>query len=241
MSQIRFVPENRVFPVSEPIPLSEAAAACDILIEPPCGGKGECGKCRVKFLEGAPESSEADRHQLSDELIAQGWRLACRTIVAGSAVIEVPPAGRAVGAKSFGPEDLFAGEPWDPVVRVVGFDLPAPTLGQQWSEFDWLQKALGGESEAHIEGSAGVVRSLPSSLAELGRRGEATLYGWRVVALERTGLRHGVAIDVGSTTVACGLIDLTNGRVVATEAELNPQVRHGAGLCAKERRKRRLP
>ena len=54
-----------------------------------CGGRGRCGRCRVRFLSGAPDASEADRAVLAEELLRDGWRLACRAVPAGEAVVEV--------------------------------------------------------------------------------------------------------------------------------------------------------
>lgn len=54
-----------------------------------CGGRGRCGRCRVRFLSGAPEASEADRAVLAEELLRDGWRLACRAVPVGEAVVEV--------------------------------------------------------------------------------------------------------------------------------------------------------
>ncbi len=58
----------------------------------PCGGKGRCGKCRVKTLEGAPAPLERERELLTPEELAEGWRLAClRRPVAGACQVEPPP------------------------------------------------------------------------------------------------------------------------------------------------------
>ena len=42
-----------------------------------CGGRGACGKCRVRFLTDAPLPSFADRKIFSPEELRLGWRLAC--------------------------------------------------------------------------------------------------------------------------------------------------------------------
>ncbi len=246
MPQIRFLPEDRHCTLDEPILVSEAAADCDILIEHPCGGKGQCSKCRIRFREGAPDPSPADRSQLNEDLLRQGWRLACQTILRRDAVIEVPPAGRALSAKSFGPEDLFAHEPPEPQICVRPFALAKPTLEYQWSHLEALEHALGlsqpdpqlstagrSRTRRRLRASASVIRSLGTLLTALGRRGEATLDGDRLIALAAKGLHHGIAVDVGSTTLAVGLTDLVTGRILAAQAALNPQVRYGSDVVAR--------
>lgn len=42
-----------------------------------CGGRGECGRCTVQFLEGAPIPTMLERSRFSPEKLRQGYRLAC--------------------------------------------------------------------------------------------------------------------------------------------------------------------
>ena len=58
----------------------------------PCGGRGTCGKCRVRFVSDAPEVSEDGKKFFSEEEIADGWRLACRVTMEGPVVLELPDA-----------------------------------------------------------------------------------------------------------------------------------------------------
>lgn len=55
-----------------------------------CGGKGSCGKCKIRFLSGAPEPRYAERRKFSEEELAAGWRLACQTKVFGEASVVLP-------------------------------------------------------------------------------------------------------------------------------------------------------
>ena len=57
-----------------------------------CGGRGTCGKCKVRFISGAPEPSEDGKRFFSEEELASGWRLACRTTVSGRVHLEIPEA-----------------------------------------------------------------------------------------------------------------------------------------------------
>ncbi len=56
----------------------------------PCGGNGTCGKCRVRFIFGAPKANEADKNILTEKEIADGWRVGCKAVVTGEFAIEIP-------------------------------------------------------------------------------------------------------------------------------------------------------
>jgi len=157
---VRFLPENRVWRGEGPAELFLAAATCDILVEQPCGSKTVCGKCRVRVLEGDLPPGPADLRLLGPEATAAGWRLGCRLLLYTDATIEIPPAARAVAAKSFGDEGPLLDPPGD-----------APG--------------------------------------------------------------YGLAIDVGSTTLAVALVELAGGAVLATASQLNPQVRWGGDVISR--------
>ncbi|MEJ2215595.1 MAG: ASKHA domain-containing protein [Gemmatimonadota bacterium] len=159
---VRFLPEARSWHGDEPTPLAVAAAGCGLLVEQPCGAKAVCGRCRVRSVDGALPATAEDRRLLGDE-VDDGWRLACRAVLAADAVVEVPPATRAVAHKTFGDDGLFRG----------GFE-----------------RALA------------------------------------------TG-RWGIALDVGSTTVAAALVDLDSGAVQASASTLNPQVHYGGDVVSR--------
>lgn len=56
----------------------EALRQHDIFLPAVCGGRGTCGKCGVRFLEGAPVPSQEDISCFSEKELQEGWRLACR-------------------------------------------------------------------------------------------------------------------------------------------------------------------
>lgn len=48
-------------------------------IDAPCGGRGDCGRCKIRFWEDAPEATEKEKKRLSTKELMQGIRLACET------------------------------------------------------------------------------------------------------------------------------------------------------------------
>jgi uncharacterized 2Fe-2S/4Fe-4S cluster protein (DUF4445 family) len=169
---VRFVPDDRLVVVDEPTELFLVAARGDLWIEQPCGQKTVCGKCRVRVTGAVPAVTLGDERLLSRGEIADGWRLGCQLQLTGACEVEIPPVARAVAAKSFGDDSLFAD---------------------------------GVEPRA-----ARLPLSATAASAPLG-----------------------IAVDLGSTTVAAALVDLTDGRVRATASLLNPQIRFGADVISR--------
>jgi uncharacterized 2Fe-2S/4Fe-4S cluster protein (DUF4445 family) len=85
--RIRIEPRGLVLEVPRGAELADPLAAEGV--ELPCGGRGECGGCRVRVLEGELAASDEDRDLLGPERVAAGWRLACRCRADGDATIEV--------------------------------------------------------------------------------------------------------------------------------------------------------
>lgn len=82
--------------------LSEFLRREGISAEMPCGGMGRCGKCRVRFINGAPAATTADRRFFSEDEIGSGLRLSCRAVITGDAEIEVMHSESALIADSDG-------------------------------------------------------------------------------------------------------------------------------------------
>ena len=108
-----------------------------IYLPAPCGGRGVCGKCRVRFVSDAPDPSAAGKKYFTEEELAEGWRLACRVTLEGPAVIELPDADEdeIVAATGFSGDgnssrtdsaDLYADS--DAADYVVAVDIGTTTL-----------------------------------------------------------------------------------------------------------------
>jgi uncharacterized 2Fe-2S/4Fe-4S cluster protein (DUF4445 family) len=74
----------------EKLNLIEILRENGVFFSMPCGGNGTCGKCRVRFLFGAPEANESDKSVLTDKEISEGWRVGCKAVVTGEFAIELP-------------------------------------------------------------------------------------------------------------------------------------------------------
>ena len=88
--EILFLPNNKRITTSEKITLLEAAKRAGIPLYSECGGKGTCGKCKVKVLDNNFPVSSYDRDFFNPDEIKEGWRLACKTSVNQNIHIEIP-------------------------------------------------------------------------------------------------------------------------------------------------------
>lgn len=206
-----------------------------------CGGNGVCGKCRVIAVpaEGLSPPEAVELEHLSPEEIAEGWRLACQARVVGQVTVVVPEESMDIG-QSGGKTGLWGRYTVEPLVqRIVlpATSLPAERAGLPVSIADWigLRLAAAGDFSGHINWHAEVLRELsragvawgPMSVVVHREHGvTAVLSGERPATL-------GAAVDIGTTTVACYVCDLTSGAVLATAVEANPQRRYGEDVISR--------
>ncbi|MCX7717935.1 MAG: ASKHA domain-containing protein [Candidatus Sumerlaeaceae bacterium] len=233
--EVVFLPEQRTVTLPEPTPVSDAAACAEVLIDHPCGARASCGKCRVRFLGGAPAPTEAEARLLSAEELNDGWRLSCQCVIDAPARIEVPTVSRVGSAKGFGPDDLFAAGFTPHAIR-RRLLLPEPDLDYQWSIEDSLAREFDQGFQAHL--SLDQMRRV-SGIVELAHR-TVDLIATRdhIISISPASSASptrlvGVAVDVGSTSVAAALVDLETGAVITSASMLNPQVQFGADVISR--------
>ena len=227
----------------------DAARSLGVDIDSVCGGRGICGRCQVEQSVGAfpkhgitssPEHlsapGELERVYADRRGLADGRRLSCATAIEGDAVIDIPAASqvhRQVVRKELEvrPFDL------DPVVRLHYVEVAPPDLASPASDHVRLLDALEREwGLAGLEVDVAVVRALQPALREgVGAVTVAVRDGRSVVAVW-PGFRdraYGVAVDVGSTTIAGHLASLLDGSVLASAGIMNPQIRFGEDLMSR--------
>jgi uncharacterized 2Fe-2S/4Fe-4S cluster protein (DUF4445 family) len=246
--QLVLMPSGRRGRVEAGANLLEAARGLGIEIESICGGRQTCGKCQVvvetgHFAKQRIESSEAhlspageaERQYFETHGIC-GRRLACAAQVTGDVLISVPEESQAhkqIIAKAATDRAIRV----DPAVRQVYVQVTPARIDDARGDWQRLQDALAEQwhlTDLQIE--AQLLRGLQSAL----RNGEwaVTVTLWRDHLVQRVepgyaeGI-HGLAVDVGTTTVVAHLCDLRTGAVLATESMMNPQVRFGEDLMSR--------
>jgi uncharacterized 2Fe-2S/4Fe-4S cluster protein (DUF4445 family) len=229
--RVRFEPEGREVEVPEGVTLTRAATLAGLPPELPCGGLGLCGKCRVAILDGLrPPTSEEEDAFTAEELEA-GLRLACQQTVDRPMTVTLGEETRSrdnqimVGA-------LLRRTQVDSGVEQVALTLPKPPLKDTRHDWRRVEEAVGRPLQPSLD----VLRDLPGLLKE----GDSDLtvttldgYASRVAAGLSSGAPLGFAVDIGTTTLVCYVLDLATGAELAHAAMLNPQVQYGDDVIAR--------
>ena len=227
-----------------------AARSLGVDLDSVCGGRGICSKCQVEpafgahpkhgvtALEGGltPFNAVEARYDEKRGLKA-GRRLGCQAQVMGDMVIDVPPESQ-VHRQVVRKEAAAVEIAMDPATRLHFVEVAEPDMHEPSGDLERLRDALRVQWD--VPGAFADTLVL-GKLQRVLREG-----GWRVtVALHEDGrildiwpgLREapllGLAVDLGSTTIAAHLCDLSDGRVVASAGVMNPQIRFGEDLMSR--------
>lgn len=235
------------FPVGTP--LLQAARTLGVDVDSVCGGRALCGRCQVLVMEGdfakhgvnsraanVSPLSAAEQSYARRKSLPAGHRLSCSSRIEGDLVVDVPPGSqvhRQVVRKAADARVITL----DPVVHLHYVEVQQPDMHDPSGDLQRLMKALREEwGLKDLECDLQVLQTLQTTL----RTGE-----WKVTAAVHAGSRiiglwpglherlFGLAIDVGSTTIAGHLCDLESGEVVASSGSMNPQIRFGEDLMSR--------
>jgi len=230
--RITFQPQHETTHAPAGTTIFNAANWAGLAIDSTCGGRGTCGKCKVRLLQGANSMTEADHRFLTASQLAEGWRLSCRALVHTDCLVEVPrlmtsPKAALLG---YGRHVVL-----NPNVAKVFLQLAEPTLEDQRSDARRVTQALRAEGY-DVQIIPDVWRALPKVLRASDFALTAVVCGDELIAVEpgdTTGQAYGLALDIGTTTVVGALVDLNTGAVVAVQSALNGQAAFGADVIAR--------
>ncbi len=195
-------------------------------LEAPCGGGGRCGKCRVTILNaGRPAREEVEL--LDPESIRAGVRLACATAVFDGMEVRFEQASERLA--HIVTEGNSVQYDFDPAVKEVEVELAPPQLSDQTADLERLSRALGGRT---LQTARETLRALPGALRQGGWKLSSVIRGETLLDLNPKSL-CGVAVDVGTTTLATYLLDLRSGAELAVASSLNPQRKFGDDVISR--------
>jgi uncharacterized 2Fe-2S/4Fe-4S cluster protein (DUF4445 family) len=199
-----------------------------------CGGHGHCGRCKVQVVAGATtELTELEREHLSAHEIGDGYRLACMTQPRSDCTLGVPRESMSIPMRSQ-VESLETGILVEPIVQTVELALRPPSLEHPLADGEAV---LAGVREAGlaVDGlDVEVLRRLSPELRAWEWRCAAHVRGPEVVDVAAPGSKPvGLAVDLGTTGVAGYLVDLEEGRVLATRGTTNPQIPFGEDVVSR--------
>ncbi len=249
-AKVVFLPSGRrgEFPLGTP--LLQAAQQLGVDIDSICGGRGLCGRCQVLCAEGSfPKhgiTSQLDhlngmtatelRYNEARKPLAPGRRLGCHALLQGDVVIDVPPDSQVhkqVVRKAAEVRDIVL----DASVQLHYVQVDEADMHNPKGDLQRLLEAL--EREWQLTGLSYDFHLLPT-LQPILRTGQwavtVAVYQRRQMVAVWPGLRetvYGVAVDIGSTTIAAHLCDLGTGAVLQSASMMNPQIRFGEDLMSR--------
>jgi len=223
----------------------DAARQLGVDLDSVCGGRGICGRCQVQpmFGEFAKHGISSEQSALSPSggkessykgrrPLGETNRLGCSAVIHGDVVIDVPEESQV--HRQVIRKDIDLGEiTLDPVFKLCLIELDADgasdlevkileALTNQWGLENLtldIETILTGHD--HLDD----LKTLTVGIRDM----EKVVSIW-------PGLQErvlGVGVDVGSTTIAGHLCDLTSGTVLATAGVMNPQIRFGEDLMSR--------
>ena len=255
LHRVVFTPSGLEGKVVDGTSVLEAARQLGADLDTVCGGRGICGRCQVtpsvgRFAKwridasadalGPPAAIEVDYR--GNRPLALGNRLGCAARILGDVVVDVPATSQV--HHQVVRKDLDLGSVVvDPSFTLFFVEVPAARLGDATSAAGALAAAVADQHglpapEVHRELLVGIHRLLAAddgAVTVALRRDRGVTDGGAIVAAwpGYVDAAFGVAIDVGSTTVAGHLCDLSTGEVVASAGRMNPQIRFGEDLMSR--------
>jgi uncharacterized 2Fe-2S/4Fe-4S cluster protein (DUF4445 family) len=227
---LRFSPMGVETRVPPGVNLFDAASWNAVPIDSTCGGHGTCKKCKVQILEGDTPISSLDIRAFSPTELKDGWRLACRAIATTDLAVEVPPMVTRPKAATVGVGRQVI---LRPSLQKRYLELEEPTLEDQASD---LERILREVDDLDLTISLDVLRDIGTTLRRSDFNVTAVISDDELIAVEpgdTTASRHGMAFDLGTTTVVATLLDLDTGTPVAVSSMLNKQQPFGADVITR--------
>jgi uncharacterized 2Fe-2S/4Fe-4S cluster protein (DUF4445 family) len=249
IAKIIFQPSGRRGEVSKDITIIEASRKLGADIEALCGEKKVCGKCKVRIEEGyfekygvdskkshVSEWQEEEEKFINDADREAGFRLGCVAKVQGDLLVFVPEesrAGKQVVSKAA--RDIHIEH--NPAVKLYYVEVEKPSFEEPTGDFERICAELEKQSGLKdLKIDIQTLRQLPGAL----RKGDwkATVSVWmdqEVIRVQsgRQEASYGLAIDIGTTTVAAYFCNLSTMQVLDTVSMMNPQCKYGEDVMSR--------
>ena len=233
---ITFIPENIKAIVSSGSTIKEAITRANLDFDFPCGGRGTCGKCRIRILDKVINPTQVEIMYLSKEEISEGVHLACQTKIHDNITVQLN-IGKSliynILLSTF--QRSFALEP---LVKKIYIEVDLPTLGNSKSDLNRIREKLILKDISYKNSKIGfrVLRELSIKLREAQHHITVLTDEYNILGIEKgntTDKMLGIAFDIGTTTIVGYLMDLNTGKELAVSSSLNPQVKFGADVISR--------
>jgi uncharacterized 2Fe-2S/4Fe-4S cluster protein (DUF4445 family) len=200
-----------------------------------CGGQGTCHTCRVRVTSGIlSEPTPNEVKALSAQELSDGWRLACQAVPASNCQLVLPVESMSASQR-IQVEGLEITVPPEPPVRAYHLQLTPPSLADQQADANRLLAALDKQYQLPCcKIDINVLRSLPPQIRSWNWECQASIRDNELVALGPWPSRQlGLAVDLGTTTIAGYLVDLNSGQTLVSQGVMNPQIGYGEDIISR--------
>lgn len=250
-AKIVFLPSGKRGSFETGTPLLDAARSLGVDVDSVCGGRALCGRCQVLCVEGSfPKHSilskashlspfsETERRyeERRGKSLPAGRRLSCQALIEGDLVIDVPAESqlhRQLVRKDAGHHDIIL----DTNTRLYYVEVCPADIHNPKGDMERLCEALTNEWDLNDLGvDCHVLPALQSALREENWKVTVAIRAGTEIVAVWPGIKQrvfGVAVDIGSTTIAAHLCDLTNGELLGSNGIINPQIRFGEDLMSR--------
>ena len=225
--------------------LFEAAGQADIVLVSPCGGKGDCHKCKVR-IEPSGKEVLACQFQITEDLtvtIPRASRYYRQQILVHGREKKItadpcwekihlpdPPATKEQLQK------ILSDAAGEPVAIPPAFSFPADGETTAVLRFDGCNNSTTpGGKDSHENDLTTLGGTAKRSSPQANKLDRGLTGRWQLVSIEKSNHRHlyGAAVDIGTTTVVLHLADLQTGNILATVSTANPQHQHGDDVISR--------
>ena len=233
--RIDFQPVGRRGESSGESTLLVAARQMGVGLSGICGGHGKCRACKVKILEGkVSDLSPSEREAFTAEQLQDGWRLACQAHPASDCRVHVPPESMTTPQRTQ-VEGMDIQVPPEPSVQTYRIRLQESTLSNVRADDESLTQTLNREhglscTRADVE----MLRGFSPLLRAWEWKCQAAVAGDEIIGVfpwQSPAL--GMAVDLGTTKIAGYLIDLKEGKTLASKGVMNPQISYGEDIISR--------
>jgi uncharacterized 2Fe-2S/4Fe-4S cluster protein (DUF4445 family) len=248
-AKVVFQPSGRRGVIKKGISIIEASRELGGDIETLCGGKGICGKCKVQIQEGSfpkldihstlQNVSSWQREEerfINEDQKRLGYRLGCCAKIQGDVLVYVPEESRA-GKQLVSKACREIHIDHNPAVKLYPVKVNPPTIEEPTGDFERVCKALENKyGLVNLTIDFYALRELPSVIREGNWKVTVSVWLDKEIIRVRAGQRahaYGLAIDLGTTTVAGYFCDLSTMEVIDTITFMNPQCRYGEDVIAR--------
>lgn len=231
---LKVLPDNCNIKVEAGSKIIDVLNENNISVESTCAKKGKCGKCKVKVLEGKISNiTENEKKLLSEKEINEKIVLACERRIFGDITIKIIDKNKDIVEKG---KIIKSNENINTIVEKIYLELPLPSLEDQRSDVKRILDYLKIKNKRNYKFDINLIPKLQEILLENYYKVTATILNDEIIKIQgnnHENQNYGIAIDIGTTTVAAYLINLVNGEIIDAKSNLNEQKKYGADVISR--------